>query len=44
MSSDEYLPTDPAGRALVLQAMLVTHATGGSAQDRTYQELRRELT
>jgi hypothetical protein len=28
---------------LVLQELLVAHATGGSGQDRTYQELRRDL-
>jgi hypothetical protein len=35
--------SDPAARALALQELLVSHATGGSANDAEYQELRREF-
>jgi hypothetical protein len=37
------LPTDQVERALALQELLVSHATGGSATDGDYQELRREF-
>ncbi len=43
MFSDEGPHGNPAERALALQELLVTRATGGTAQDCDYQELRRSF-
>lgn len=43
MFSDEGPHGNPAERALSLQELLVTRATGGTAQDCDYQELRRSF-
>jgi Abortive infection C-terminus len=37
------LPTDPSERALALQELLVSHATGGRENDTIYRLLRREF-
>lgn len=37
------LSTDPVERALTLEGLLVSHATGGSGDDGVYRQLRREF-